>query len=144
MDPLEVLFGLCGAGGAITVVAKIGLERAKRKAPASLPPKIQPPIPPPSMSGQMRAMGEAMLKQTQEEALRIQVHEMHQILKERDLDGFPKVHNKRTVEEAILETRAHCERQVELLEGILEALQQPGPRPPTGYRKKLPSHRGGE
>jgi hypothetical protein len=139
MDPLDAAGGIGIAGLAITAIAGIARAAIKsRQAHGS-----NPPLSARSKSGEMRAIKDALLEEERDKQLRAEVHAMHEIVKQRDPDGIPRVHNKPSVEQAILESRELDRRQVELLEAILLELRS-SPKPPGTYRMKMPSARGGE
>lgn len=146
MDQLEVAAGLGGAGLALAALSFAVRELAKRASRLSVRPPAEPKIVDPSSSGFMRAMDARQTKAAEESAMRLQVYETHKIVTDRDIDGVPRVHNKRTVEEAILESRELDGRQVELLERLCELIEEAlgkrsRPAHPEGrYRKKQQSH----
>jgi hypothetical protein len=143
-DPGIVAAALALVGTAVTALAFALKTLARRKTPPSLRPPTQTPPPAlPSTSTQMRAVTETMMRAEQDQRMRAQVRDMHGVLMARDAANEQyRVHNKAHVEQAILDSRRFDERQVELLEQILEAVSDDSS--PGRYRRKMPSARGGE
>lgn len=142
-DPAIVAGAFAIVGTAVTALAFALKTLAKRKS-ASVPPRaiaVEPARQPQSTgssTSQMRAVTDAVLRQNQDDALRQQVSVMHEIVTARDVDGFPRVHNKTSIEKAILQSRdfdrdqlAESRRTNALLEELVREIRGGRPRMPS-------------